>query len=120
MTESPFGPDALDPDCKQMESRSRFVPRHVVDELFALIDENMAQSTQIKVPTLMIVGAEDHVVDNLAAKTWLEDLQVPSRFETLDGCAHMIQRDYKWREVAAITGQWIRSLPQDGESSDSL
>lgn len=71
--------------------RDRFIPFATYRALFTLIDRLRGHSERLNVPVLVVLVADDRVVDNQAAQTWLAT-HGPTRthIETLDGYGHAI------------------------------
>jgi carboxylesterase len=106
LTETPFPIDANDPGERDDPGRSRFTPRQVFDEVFALIDGNRARSVEFATPLLMVLSRSDQVVDRGAAERFYA--RVSSTTKAIlyaEEAGHAIPVDYGWE---ALTLEIVR------------
>ena len=105
---SPFAYDVLDPDVIPTIPQKQFTPRTIVDQTFAMIDQNRGQASRIDVPLLMIVSATDQVIDTPAAEAYFKAWG--TRVKTLhvqSQAGHMIPLDYGWQNAVSAIVQFV-------------
>lgn len=106
-TQSPFDYDAMDPDVRNNPYEAPFAPRSVVNETFALIDANRQAAGELRLPVLMILAENDHVVDNAAAEEYFESIAAKSKRKIVQKeSAHAIPLDYGWEEATKVILNW--------------
>jgi carboxylesterase len=99
--ETPFPVDAISPEAVAYDKRTRFTPREVLDELYALIDEIDGRGDDVCVPVLLALGNHDEVIDGAAAERFFESCPDPGkRLVRLDEAGHMLPLD-EGRELLA-------------------
>ncbi len=100
-TRSPYDIDAHDPTERDYEGRIIFTPRSVVDETFALIDNNRGRAGELKLPLMMVLSKDDKVIDWQAAKEFYDEAGSDKKtiFFTKDA-GHAIPYDNGWQELA--------------------
>lgn len=102
--QSPFGIDVHDSEQADYPGRSPFTPVAVVDELFQLMDANLADAEKYRTPTLVILTDQDVVIDWQAAKALYESVPAePKRIVMLEDSGHAIPLDYGWEQACEET-----------------
>ncbi|TWT47433.1 alpha/beta hydrolase [Botrimarina hoheduenensis] len=91
-------------DCQACEGeipgQSPFTPTAVVDELFRLMDENVARFADLQTPLTFILSETDAVVSTPAAREYFSKLPIEQkRLVSLDRCGHEALIDRQWNEV---------------------
>jgi esterase/lipase len=110
-TWSPFGPDCHDPTAGDFPGRSPATPLSVVDELFALLDENRGRAKEFRTPLLVAFSEDDRVVDWRSAVEFFEQsASHPKQLITLANCGHAIPLDYDWPRVADAIAAFAVSI----------
>ena len=69
-------------------------------------DLAMSVLDHIKVPTLLIVGGDDHSVVILNHKAFNE-LEGIKKMEIVEGATHLFEEPGKLEEVAALSANWF-------------
>lgn len=109
VTESPFGLDARGVTEEEYPWRTRFAPRTLFDETFALIDENRGRARDITDPLLMILAREDQVIDVPAAERFFQDVRSEDKqLMLLVNSGHAVTIDNDWRLVAKEIAAFLR------------
>ncbi len=105
---SPFDYDVHDPSVIPTIPQRQFTPRAIVDQTFAMIDQNRGQASRINVPLLMIVSPTDQVIDTPAAEAYfnawgnsLKTLHVQVQ------AGHLIPLDYGWQDAVLAIVEFL-------------
>lgn len=102
--QSPFGLDCHDPQHPDYPGRSPFTPVTVVDELFQLMDANLADVQKYRTPTLMVLTDQDQVIDWQAAKYFFERIPAePKQLVMLADSGHAMPIDFGWKQICEET-----------------
>lgn len=101
---SPFEYDVHDPAVIGTIPKKQFTPRAIVDQTFAMIDQNRGQAARIAVPLLLVVSPTDQVIDTPAAEAYFRQWGCNDKTLCVQkNAGHMIPLDYGWQDaVAAI------------------
>jgi len=100
ITKTPYPVDARDPEALEYPWMTPFVPLSIVDETFALLDENKNQAGRITMPLLMVLSKHDQVIDWAAAEEFFEQAASSEKqLRFMDNAGHTIPIDYGWREL---------------------
>lgn len=107
VTQTPFEIDAHDPAQRDPPGRTLFTPRPVVDELFALLEENRGRAGEFQTRLMMVLSKDDQVVDHQAAQRFLEEAASPTKragVRFMEDAGHQIPLDHGWKELTREIG----------------
>lgn len=107
--ENVMPPDMHTVDGIDVASRDRFFPNSVYRNLYQLIDSLEGRAAQFSCPTLLIVAANDHVIDVETAHDYVQAFSGPHDEITLTNSFHVIHIDDDWREATRQTARFIQS-----------
>ena len=111
---SPFDYDVHDPEVIRTIPQKQFTPRAIVDQTFALIDQNRGQASQMDVPLLMILSPSDQVIDTPAAEAYFNDWGTEKKTLLLQTRAgHLIPLDYGWQDAVSAIVQFVDHKTSD-------
>ncbi len=106
LAENVFPLDVHDPAAQARDLRMRFVPFTHYEALFATVAGLPGQASNLKLPTLVFLTADDLVVDSAAAAGFFA--QAPAtRIQWVPDAGHVIPLDNGWELVAADTTTFI-------------
>lgn len=109
--ESMFPLDVTDTALRELYPRDKFVPVRVYQDLFRLIDE--LDDVIVKHPMLMILAAEDLVVDTSAALKVFEACTGSTKEQrVLKQTGHVIPWDASWIEAGEAIKAFIQSVEE--------
>jgi carboxylesterase len=101
IVETPFPVDSTAPRAIAYDKRTRFTPREVFDEIYALLDEINGRAGDVCVPVLLALGWQDEVIDGEAAQRFFAACPAPENRELrLDAAGHMLHMDAGWERLA--------------------
>jgi len=101
VVETPFPVDATSPEAIAYDARTRFTPREVFDELYALIDEIDGRAGEFDVPVLLALGGRDEVIDREAAERFFDGCPATKkRLVRFEETGHMLPLDEGWELLA--------------------
>jgi alpha-beta hydrolase superfamily lysophospholipase len=116
---SPFEYDVHDPDVLPTIPRKQFTPRAVVDQTFALIDQNRGNASRIEIPLLMLVSPTDQVISTPAAEAYFEEWGSSLKFlQTQHDSGHLIPLDYGWRDAVSAIVRFAGAAIDSSTNSD--
>ncbi|MFH0879214.1 MAG: alpha/beta fold hydrolase [Lentisphaerota bacterium] len=99
--ENYFPLDVHDPKARAQVVKERFIPLSQYTELFATVSNIRNQSTRLRLPLLVFLADDDHVIDSLAAERYYAQAQSASaRIRWIPNAGHVIPMDYGWQAVA--------------------
>jgi carboxylesterase len=113
VTETPFPIDARDPAERDHPGRLRFTPRAIFDEVWALLDANEARLDAFATPLVVVLAAEDRVIDHEAASRFFMAAAQPKVVFEVDA-GHAIPVDTGWETLVPGIAEFARSgrLPE--------
>jgi len=100
--------DAFDRNIAESHPRDIFIPMRIYDELFKLIDSINSTPQRIELPILLIVAANDQVVNPNAAKKWIKKHATQSNIIELPHSGHLIPLDTQWMNATLETVRFIK------------
>lgn len=71
---------------------------------------------EVRAPTLLIVGGNDHPVIELNDKAWIQ-LQCEKKFEIVPGATHLFEEPGTLEQVATLASDWFQDHLYQGRSS---
>jgi carboxylesterase len=101
IVENPFEVDAHSEEAQGYDMYSRFFPRKLYDEIFAVTDNIQDRAGELVVPVLMVLSRDDDIIDSEAAHGYYE--QIPSERKKLlwlEDARHLVPIDTGWENVA--------------------
>lgn len=111
-TASPFAIDANDPRAAEYEYRTAFTPRIVIDQMMALFEANRRTPPRLSIPVFLALSAEDHVVDNEAARRWWQSLEAPNKtLINAEQSAHALPLDHDRERVMEAMFAFLERSP---------
>ena len=112
VVETPFPVDAATPEALAYDKRTRFTPREVFDQIYALIDEIDGRAGEVEVPVLLALGGRDEVIDGEAAERFLQRCPAPgNRLLRFDQTGHMLPMDEGWERLAEEIAAFFTETP---------
>ena len=91
--------------------RTPFTPIKVISQTFELIDLNRKHAPEIKIPVLLCLANQDHVIDNRAAEEFFQQLpNSKNRIKKFERSAHAILADYESKNVTQEISDFLSKL----------
>lgn len=115
VTESPFTLDAVEVDEQDYPFRTPFTPRRVFDETFALIEANRGDAHRLRVPLLLVVSREDHVIDWHAAERFYNEYGADDSRKQIyyaDPAGHSLTIDIGWQPMTDAVAEFLLKSPE--------
>jgi carboxylesterase len=101
IVENPFEVDAHSADARGYDMYSRYFPRKVYDEIFAVTDSIQERAGELTVPMLMVLSRDDDIIDSETAHGYYEGTSSErKRLVWLEDARHLIPIDTGWDDVA--------------------
>lgn len=101
IVENPYEVDAHAEDAQGYDMFSRFFPRRVYDEIFAVTGNIHGRASELTVPILLVVSRDDDIIDSEAAHGYYEATSSErKRLVWLEDARHLIPIDTGWDDVA--------------------
>jgi carboxylesterase len=108
VTSSPFPNDCRDPAQREYPGRTPFVPTAVVDQTFALLDNNRGRAAEFNAPLLMVLAKDDQVVDWEAAERFYRKASSEEKsIRFMEKSGHVIPLDYGWEDLTAEIAEFL-------------
>jgi carboxylesterase len=122
---SPFPYDLHDPDAVASIPQLQFTPRVIVDQTFALIDQNRGRAGDYQLPLLMILSPDDQVIDSAAAEAYYRDWGTDQKSLVWQRrAAHMIPLDFDWElavdAISDFVAQHADPQPTGGTADERI
>jgi carboxylesterase len=109
VVETPFGLSARSPEARAYDLNTRFTPREIFEQLYALLDEIDGRAGEFDAPLLLVLGRQDEVIDRIAAERFLEQSNSPVKVVVvLDDAGHQVPLDHGWE---TLPDEIVRFLP---------
>jgi len=110
VVETPFPVDARSSAARAYDRREVFTPRSVFGEVYALLDGIEGRAPGFRTPLLMVLGAQDEVIDLGAAERFFRDCASPRKeLLHLQKCGHMVPLDTGWETLPATISDFFAS-----------
>jgi alpha-beta hydrolase superfamily lysophospholipase len=116
IVENNFEMDLHDPGAGDYPYRDRFVPVAVYDDLYALLDEIEGTSPDLTAPLLMIVAADDQIVDAEASRAFFAGASSePKELVERTDAGHVLPLDQGWQTMVKQIDAFVRAARPAGQ-----
>lgn len=110
IVENPFEVDADAEEARAYDMYSRYFPRRLYDEIFAITDNIAGRAGELIVPMLMVLSGDDDIIDSEAARDYYEASSCErKRLVWLEEARHLIPIDTGWEDVANEIAAFTRT-----------
>jgi esterase/lipase len=100
LLENPFPLATHDPEVADFPYRDRFIPMNVYRDLFTLMDALEGTEAQFAAPFLMVLAANDLVIDTPAARSFYQQAASDRKeLLVLERTSHVIPFDSEWSNL---------------------
>jgi carboxylesterase len=121
VVETPFPLNARSPQAGAYDRNTRFTPREIFTELYALLDGIEGRDAEFRVPLMTALGRHDEVIDPDAAERFHRDSASPVKVRLdLEDAGHMLPLDNGWERLADEIALFFRSLPGESEGAAAV
>ncbi len=109
VVESLFQDDARVGEPRPKTERDPFVPLHVFDVLYDLMDDFMEQEARVDLPVCLVLPGEDRVVRSDVSRAWFEKLDAPVKtLREQKEAGHVLPLDLHFDRESDRVALWLR------------
>jgi len=108
VVENHLPPDGEDTGVNMQDINDRFIPCIVYREMFALVDDVNGRAGVFNKPLLMVLSKDDQVINSRIVEMFFDEAPTShKKLAYIEDSGHDIPMDDGWKEVVAITGDFI-------------